>query len=159
MRIVTGSVGARLRWAFGAITALIVAAAGAGAWGLLQARDSAQRVQRLTTVHTEVQNLRFEMTNISAWQTMMVADAAAHGADAATSDASAARAGELSSKAKLYQLFDSAHTADMNASERELWTQLRESWDRYFEDDAHIVSRLQVKDELNISAVMDSLVG
>jgi methyl-accepting chemotaxis protein len=159
MRIVTGSVGARLRWAFGAITTLIVVAAGAGGWGLLQTRDSAQRVQRLTTVHADVQNLRYEMTNISAWQTMMVADAAVHGADAATSDASAARAGELSARARLYQLFDSAHTTDMNAAERDLWTQLRASWDRYFEDDAHIVSRLRVNDSLNISAVMDSLVG
>src|SRR4051794_38034700 len=117
MKIMKATVGGRLARSFGAVTALIAVAAGAGWWGTAQQQDAQERLANLVLVQQDVQQLRYSSADVTGWQALVVADAGAYGNAKAAADDAYNRKGELKSKAALFDLLGNAHTQDMDDTE------------------------------------------
>jgi methyl-accepting chemotaxis protein len=152
-------VGGRLGVAFAVVTAMIAVAAGTGAWGMRQHSAIQGRIDQLERVHDDLQEMKYLAADVTGWQGLMLADAGAYGNAKATGDDSYNRKGELSDKASIYELLDSARTADMTQSERELWNQLRPAWDGFFTWDATLMEWLKDDTQAARAKVMDNVNG
>src|SRR5256885_6570831 len=131
MRMRNVRVSRRLSGSFLVLAVLIVGAAGAGWWGLAQQQANQDRLDRLVQVKDDVQLAKYYASDVTGWQGLVVADAGAFGAAYATGPTGYNRKGELADKKVLYQVLDSAHTADMTPAERTAWAQLRPAWGNF----------------------------
>jgi len=128
-------VGARLGGSFLVVSLLIVAATGAGLWGLVQQRDIQSRLDRLEQVKDDVHQMRFNAADVASWQGLVVADATVFGSAYAISPTGYNREGELDSKQTIYDSLTGAHTADMTTAEHARFAALRPAWDAFFRAD------------------------
>jgi methyl-accepting chemotaxis protein len=132
VRILGTGVGGRLRRSFAAITVLIAIAAGAGGWGMQQQADLHRRIEALETVKDDIQDLRYNAADVSGWQGLVFADAAAFGYESAYSDESYNRQEYVKAKATTLTNIHEAHTESMTKSEQLLWSRLEPAWTDYF---------------------------
>ncbi|HET9142989.1 methyl-accepting chemotaxis protein [Actinophytocola sp.] len=154
------TVGGRLGRAFGAITALIAIAAGAGWWGTAQQQDAQERLANLVLVQQDVQKLRYAVADVTGWQALVMADAGAYGNAKSAADDAYNRGGELESKAALFDLLKNAHTQYMDDTERGLWDQLTPAWSSFFQYDDKIMESLKAGEGQDVRVqAMDSING
>ncbi|HEU5472680.1 MAG TPA: methyl-accepting chemotaxis protein [Actinophytocola sp.] len=154
------TVGGRLGRSFGAITALIAVAAGAGWWGTTQQHDAQQRLAELVQVQQDVQKLRYAVADVTGWQALVMADAGAYGNAKAAADDAYNRGGELESKAALFDLLKNAHTQYMTDDERAKWNELTPAWNAFFDYDTKIMDSLKGAEDPAVRvAAMDSING
>jgi len=152
-------VGRRLGGSFLVLAILIVVAAGAGWWGMAQQRGIDQRIAQLELVKDDVQLAKFYASDVTGWQGLVVADAGAFGAGYALGPDGYNRKGELADKKVLYQVLDSAHTADMTPAERTAWAQLRPAWDNFFTWDDRVMDWLRADNQAARARAMSSING
>jgi methyl-accepting chemotaxis protein len=124
------------------VSLLIVAATGAGLWGLAQQRDIQSRLDRLERVKDDVHQMRFNAADVAGWQGLVVADAKVFGSAYAISPTGYNREGELDSKQTIYDSLSRAHTSDMTAAERARFAASRPARDAFFRADDQAVSGL-----------------
>ena len=159
MEIRRAGVGRRLGGSFLVLAILIVVAAGAGWWGMAQQRGIDQRIAQLELVKDDVQLAKFYASDVTGWQGLVVADAGAFGAGYALGPDGYNRKGELADKKVLYQVLDSAHTADMTPAERTAWAQLRPAWDNFFTWDDRVMDWLRADNQAARARAMSSING
>ena len=153
------SVGKRLGASYLLLTALIVVAAGVGWWGLRQQSDIQQRLAALEQVRDDIQLTQYYASDVTGWQGLVVADAGAFGYAYATGPEGYNRQGELKSKDNVYAALDAAHVADMTATERALFDQLKPAWDDFFKWDDTIMQWLAGDDTAARAKAMTSING
>jgi methyl-accepting chemotaxis protein len=132
VRFLGTGVGGRLRRSFAAITALIAVAAGAGGWGMQRQADLHGRIDALETVRNDIQELRYNAADVSGWQGLVFADAAAFGYASGYSEDSYNRQEYEKARAATLKNVKEAHTEWMTDSERLLWSRLDPAWNDYF---------------------------
>ena len=156
MRVLGTGVG-RLRRSFAAITALIAIAAGAGGWGMQQQSDLHRRIESLETVKNSIQELRYDAADVSGWQGLVLADAAAFGYDSGYSEDSYNRQEyEKATTATLAHIHE-ARTGSMVASERLLWSRLEPAWNDYFHWDDVLKSWMKADNHAALARSMTEL--
>jgi methyl-accepting chemotaxis protein len=154
VRILGTGVGGRLRRSFAAITALIAVAAGAGGWGMQQQAHLHARIEALEAVKDRIQELRYDAADVSGWQGLVFADAAAWGYDTGYSDESYNRQEYEKAKIATFKNIQEADTSAMTASERLLWSRLEPAWSDYFRWDDILKSWMKAD---NRAALVKSL--
>ena len=97
-----------------------------------QQADLHQRIEALETVKDDIQDLRYNAADVSGWQGLVFADAAAFGYESGYSADSYNRQEYEKAKAATLTNIDEAHTESMTKSERVLWSRLAPAWNDYF---------------------------
>jgi methyl-accepting chemotaxis protein len=157
VRFLGSGVGGRLRRSFTAITVLIAVAAGAGGWGMQQQADLHRRIEQLKTVKDNIQDLRYDAADVSGWQGLVFADAAAFGYDSGYSDESYNRQEYEKTKVTTLKDIREAHTEWMTESERVLWSRLAPAWNDYFHWDDVLKSWMKADNRAALARSMTEL--
>ncbi|MEV8508563.1 methyl-accepting chemotaxis protein [Actinoplanes sp. NPDC051475] len=153
------SVGKRLAFSFCVLTVLILAAAGAGWWGLRQQDDAQRRLAAMEQVRDDVQLMKYYAADVTGWQGLVVADAGAFGYAYATGADGYNRQGELKSKASIYATYAAAHTADMTPAEQAKFAELKPAWDDFFKWDDTLMEWLKPDTQEARAKAMKSING
>ncbi|MFI7602218.1 methyl-accepting chemotaxis protein [Actinoplanes sp. NPDC049681] len=139
-RLFDMSVGKRLGAAFLAVSALLVAVAGTGAWGAQRQRQLQADLTRLRALADQIQELRYLDADISGWQGYVYSEALVSGGAEAVKPDAYNRAGLLKSKAAVYDLLPKLDRGAMTAAERTEFDRQRGLWDTYFSFDDKMVA-------------------
>ncbi|GGN74719.1 chemotaxis protein [Actinoplanes lobatus] len=156
MRIANVRVGRRMTIAFATLTALIVASAGVGWWGLEKTSEAQQRLDSLVEVHDRVAEARLQLADISGWQALVVLDVAVDGFRTATGPDGANRKGLLEAKDAVYDLLERGTAAATTTHERDLWDQVRSGWDDYFAEDDALMRAIEKNERAGTAAAQKS---
>ncbi|GAB1691971.1 methyl-accepting chemotaxis protein [Krasilnikovia sp. M28-CT-15] len=123
--------------------ALLSATAAAGWQGMNTQNQVQHRIAELTGAREAMQQFIYLVAEITGWQGLVIADAGTVGGVAATDPKSYNRAGELESKAALYEAIKAAEAAPFTAGEHAEVAKLRGIWDGFFADDDRIMDILR----------------
>jgi methyl-accepting chemotaxis protein len=157
LRFLGTGVGGRLRRSFAAITILIGIAAGAGGWGMQQQAELHGRIEALEGVKDNIQDLRYNAADVSGWQGLVFADAAAFGYETAYSEDNYNRQEYVKAKEATLANIAGAHTESMTESERLLWSRLAPAWNDYFRWDDVLKSWMQADTRAALAKSMTEL--
>ncbi|MEV4640022.1 hypothetical protein AB0J80_22000 [Actinoplanes sp. NPDC049548] len=118
-------VGSRLAVSFGLLIVLLGVTAGAG-WAGMRTQDRVgEDLAKLAAAREAVQQFLYQVAEVTGWQGLVIAEAGTVGGAAATEPTAYNRAGELASKAALYQALDALETVPLTAGERATAAPLR----------------------------------
>ena len=153
------SVGVRLGVSYLILTALIVAAAGTGWWGLRQQATAQQELAVLEGVRDDIQAAKYNAADVTGWQGLVVADAGAFGYAYATGPKGYNRQGELKAKDAVYAGLQAANTSGMTADEQATFAQLTPAWDDFFTWDTTVMQWLSADTRAARAKAMTSING
>jgi methyl-accepting chemotaxis protein len=152
-------IGRRLLLAFGVLGVLVLGCAGGGMLAVDQQRDLADEISAVDEVLRDAETARFQIADVTGWQGLVVADAAAFGADFALADDSYNRSGLLASKDGIYAWIDEVDTGSMSDAERDAFARLRPAWDNYFRWDDQVVEWLATDPANGVATALESING
>src|SRR3954471_21398945 len=98
---------------FAVITALIVVAAGAGAWTIEQQAATQKRIDGLQLVRDDVTTARYDVQDLVGWESLVVLDTVASDFETATGPDGFNRQQVILGKKRVYDFLDGANTALM----------------------------------------------
>ncbi|MFC3382584.1 methyl-accepting chemotaxis protein [Couchioplanes azureus] len=156
-RLLDMSVGARLGGAFLLVCALLVAVAGAGAWGAHRQRQLQKDLTRLRGLAEQVHELRYFNADISGWQGYVYSEALVNGGAQAVEPDAYNRAGLLESKTAVYDLLPKVDRDYMTDAERAEFDRQRGLWDEYFKYDDEMVGLIAQDTPESMKAAYDVL--
>jgi methyl-accepting chemotaxis protein len=142
---------------FAVVTALIVVAAGAGAWTIQQQAATQERIDALQLVRDDVSTARYDVQDLVGWESLVVLDTIAYGYDAATGPDGFNRQQVIKGKERIYKFLDNAHTDLMTPEELAAFEQLRPAWDAFFESDDQVMAWLKADPKGGVVKAMDSI--
>jgi methyl-accepting chemotaxis protein len=142
---------------FAVVSALIVVAAGAGAWTIQQQAATQARIDGLQLVRDDVSTARYDVQDLVGWESLVVLDTIAFGYEAATGPDGFNRQQVIKGKERVYKFLDHAHTDLMTPEELAAFDELRPAWDAYFKSDDQVMAWLKADPKGGVVQAMDSI--
>ncbi|WP_149203337.1 methyl-accepting chemotaxis protein [Actinotalea subterranea] len=136
------SVGLRLGGTFGAIGILVLVCVAIGLTSGQAQREYGERVTAAELVARDAETARFQIADVTGWQSLVFGDTTVYGPQTALAEDSYNRAGFLESKAGVYEWLDALDTSTATPEEAAEFAKLRPAWDEFFEWDDRVVGWL-----------------
>jgi methyl-accepting chemotaxis protein len=156
-----GSVGGRLGRSFAAVTALIAVGAGAGWYVLQQTNAAERRIDILEDVRDRIQHAMYVGADLAGWQTMILANAGAHGNAQAVDPDDPVRELEQDYWKVLRAAVAAVDTGPLTAAERAKWTESIAGWDEMEAAEQVFADRLATdqSQKVRVEAANDVMTG
>lgn len=149
------SIGVRLGLAFALVNLLVLASGGIGILAVQQQAHLSDQVRLTSGVLRDAEAARFQIADMTRWQSLVVADGAVNGKDAALDGQN--RKTFVARKKEVLAWLEGVDTSRMTADEAAMFATMKAEWDNFYKWDAGVVAWLVLGSASSYAEALESL--